>query len=75
MSNRELCISIINDLEEEQLSNIAVMLQSVKNMLDEALDDAYCLKLYNDYLNDPDPEKKKTVSLQDFTEELGTILT
>ena len=75
MSNRELCISIINDLEEEQLANVAVMLQSVKDMLDEALDDAYCLKLYNDYLNDPDPKKKEAVSLQNFAEELGITST
>ena len=74
MSNRDLCISIINDLKEEQLANVAVMLQSVKNLVNEALDDAYCLELYNDYLSDPDPEKNEAVSIQDYAEGLGITL-
>ena len=75
MSNKELCISIINDMEEEQLAKVAIMLQSVKNLLDEAIDDAYCVKLYNDYLNDPDPGKNEAISLQDYAKELGIALT
>jgi hypothetical protein len=73
MTNRDLCIALINDFEEEKLANIAKMLQSIKEMLDESLDDAYCLKLYEDYLNDPDPEKQDAISLQDYTKELGAI--
>ena len=75
MSNKELCISIIENLDEDHLAKVAVMLQSVKDMLDEALDDAFCLRLYNDYLYDTDPEKQDTVSLHDYAKELGIALT
>jgi len=41
---------------------------------DESSDDVYCSKLYEDYLNDPDPEKKEAISLQDYAKELGIVL-
>ena len=70
MSNKEMCIALINDIDEDKLANVAVMLQSVKDMLDESLDDAYCLTLYEDYLNDSDPNKHETTSLRDLAKEL-----
>ena len=36
MSNREICISILNQLEEERLENVAIMLKSIVKMIDEA---------------------------------------
>lgn len=74
MSSREMCISIINDIDEGYLANVAAMLQNIKAMLDERLDDAYCAGLYAEYLNDPDPEKHETISLQDYAKELGIPL-
>ena len=74
MSNRDLCITLINDIEEEKLANVAIMLQSIKDMLDESFDDAYCTRLYEDYLNDPNPEKHETISLKDYAKELGVAL-
>ena len=70
MSNKELCISIINSMDEERLRSVADMLQSIKNIVDEAMDDAYCLQLFNEYENDTDPDKDEAVSLQDFAKEL-----
>jgi len=40
----------------------------------DALDDAYCLKLYDDYLNDPDPSKHESILIEDFAKELGVKL-
>jgi hypothetical protein len=74
MSNRDLCITLINGIEEEKLANVAVMLQSIKNMIDESIDDVYCARLYEDYLNDPDPQKHKSISLEDYAKELGVAL-
>ena len=74
MSNRDLCITLINDIEEEKLANVAVMLQSVKDMIDESIDDVYCARLYEDYLNDPDPKKHESISLNDYAKELGVVL-
>lgn len=74
MSNRDLCITLINQIDEEKLANVAIMLQSIKDMLDESQDDTYCLKLYEDYLNDPDPEKQNAISLEDYAKELEITL-
>jgi len=74
MSNRDLCITLINDIDEEKLANVAVMLQSIKDMIYESIDDAYCTRLYEDYLNDPDQQKHEAISLEDYAKELGVVL-
>jgi len=66
MSNKELCLKLIDSFEEKQLADVLVLLQSVKNMLNEAQDDAFCLKLYNDYLDDPEPDKDEAISIHEF---------
>ena len=75
MSNRELCISLINDIEEDRLVSVAAVLQNIKDIIDESLDDAYCLQLYQSYLDDPDPNKSDGTLLEDFARELGVELT
>lgn len=74
MSNREKCISILSSIDDDLLDNVVIMLQGVKNLVNETLDDSYCLKLYNEYLDDPDIEKKDTVPIDDFASELGIDL-
>jgi len=74
MSNKELCIDIISDFEEEQLKNIVVLLKSVKNLIAEANEEAYCIQLLEDYENDPDPDKNESMSIQDFSKKLGINL-
>ena len=37
---------------------------------DDTNDDEYCLSLYQEYLEDPDPEKCDVVSLDDLAKEL-----
>ena len=75
MSNRELCISLINDIEEDRLVSVAAVLQNIKDIIDESLDDAYCLQLYQSYLDDLDPNKNDGILLEDFARELGVELT
>ena len=74
MSNRDLCIEMINDFEEEQLKNVAVLLRSIQSMITEAADDAFCLRLANDYENDTDDNKMDVMSIQDFSRELRIVL-
>lgn len=38
MSNREKCIAILNEIAEDQLVNIAVILEAAKKAIDEAAD-------------------------------------
>lgn len=33
---------------------------------DEEADNAYCEQLYQDYVNDPDPDKHQTISLEEL---------
>jgi hypothetical protein len=75
MSNRELCISLINDIEEDRLVSVASVLQNIKDIIDESLDDAYCLQLYQNYLDDPDPNKSDGILFEDFARELEVELT
>jgi hypothetical protein len=74
MSNKELCLQLINGFEEEQLKNIVVMLKSVKDLIIAAEEEAYCLQLLEDYENDPDPKKDELMSIQDFSKQLGIEL-
>ena len=74
MSNRELCLEIIDSFEEEQLKNIVVLLNSIKEMVAEAADDAFCMQLVNEFNEDPDPDKSDTMSIQEFSKELEIIL-
>ena len=72
MTNRDECITLLDNFGEEQLSSVAAMLKSMKDMFDRALeearDEAFCQKLYQSYLDDPDPEKDDAMSIEDFAE-------
>ena len=49
MSTKEMIYQLINDFSEEQLKDILTMLKSLKNIVEDAEDEAYCVKLYNEY--------------------------
>ena len=72
MSNREKCLMIIDDFTEEQLSNILILLESVKALAEEAVDDSFCLRLYSNYIADTD--KDDMMSLEDFAASLDVDL-
>ena len=65
MNNREKCLMLIDNFSDEQLANIATLLE-------DAADDAYCLRLCDDYLSNPD--KNEAMSLEDFADSLGIDL-
>jgi len=72
MSNREKCISILDSFNDNQLVNIAAMLQAAKDAISEAEDDAYCNALYKSYENDPD--KGQGISIEEAAKSLGVAL-
>lgn len=75
MSTKEQIYNIIDSFSDEQLTQIYTMIVSVKKMLDnEVADDMFCRSLYNDYLNDPDPDKDEMVPLNKLADELGIEL-
>lgn len=72
MSNKEKCLSLIDRFTEEQLANIVSVLESIKTLTDETADDAYCLRLYDNYQSSED--KGNPISLDEFAEKLGVKL-
>ncbi len=71
MSTKEMIYSMIEEFTDEQLKQVFTMLTSVKKMLDaEAEDDAFCQKLLDDYLSDPDPDKHDSISIEELAAEL-----
>ena len=72
MSNREMCAQLLDTVPDYKIGYVLAYLQGLT--ADEAEDDAFCEKLYRDYLNDPDPEKSETVSLEEFAAQEGVQL-
>ncbi len=69
MSNRERAIELLNQVPEYKLGYVLAYIQGIT--ADEEADDAFCERMYQNYLNDPDPEKDKTYSLEECKKEWG----
>lgn len=70
MSNREQIVQIIDQLPDYKLSTLLVFLKGMA-FDDELEDDLFCERLYQSYLDDPDPDKDKTISLEDLMKQEG----
>lgn len=68
MSTKEKIYQIIDGLSEEQLRGLLTMLTGYAEIIDEAQDNAFCAKLYEESKDDDDGE---TVSVEDFAKDLG----
>lgn len=69
MSNREMCAQLLNTVPEYKIGYVLAYLQGLT--ADEAEDDAFCERMYQNYLDDPDPEKNKTYTLEECKKEWG----
>ena len=69
MSNREMCAQLLNAVPENKIGYVLAYLQGLSAV--EAEDDDFCVRMYQNYLNDPDPEKDKRYSLADCKREWG----
>ena len=67
MSEREREAQMVNDIPEYKLGYVLAYLQGL--MADEAEDDAFCERLYQDYLNDPD--KGDFISIEEAAKMCG----
>lgn len=67
MSEREQAASLLDAVPEYKMAYVIGYLQGL--VADEAADDAFCLKMYQDYLNDP--EHGNFVSFEDALKECG----
>ena len=73
MSEREQAKQIIDRLPEYNIGRILLFLQGVA-FDDEIEDDLYCEKLYQEYLDDPDPEKDEGITLEELAKREGIQL-
>ena len=72
MSEKEMCIKLLDSIPEYKIGYVLAYIQGIT--AEEAEDDAYCAGLYQAYLNDPDPQKHDTVTLEALAADLGVQL-
>lgn len=68
MSNKEMCINLINRLPENELKPVVAILE----MIDDLLDDAFCQRLMDEY--DNSDERGDGMDIDSFAAELGIEL-
>ena len=74
MSDRERILNIIDGLSAKQLNDLLHLLTGYIGLTSDIEDDEYCIKLYNEYSNDSEQDKKDNMDIQDFASELGIAL-
>ncbi len=70
MSNKELCLKLMESLPESKLGYVLAYIQGL--LADEADDAAFCEALYQQY--EADPDKGQPVSLEEAAKQLGVEL-
>ena len=70
MSNKEKVISLLDSIPDYKMGYVLAFIQGLT--IDEEADNAFCMKLYQDYLNDP--EHGETVSFEEALKECGVSL-
>ncbi|EOS38093.1 hypothetical protein D3Z53_05075 [Lachnospiraceae bacterium] len=73
MSEKELAKQIIDQLPEYKISNLLLFLKGIQ-FDDELEDDFYCERLVEDYLNNTDPEKHESITLEELAKREGIEL-
>ena len=69
MSNQDKVIALLDSVPEYKMGYLLAYVQGLT--ADEEADDAYCEQLWQDYQNDPDPDKDEGYSLAECKKEWG----
>lgn len=69
MSNKEQIISLLDKIPAYKMRYVLAYVQGIT--ADEEADDLFCERMVENYLNDPDPEKGKTYTLEECKKEWG----
>lgn len=72
MSDKEQAAALLDRVPDYKLGYVIAYLQGIT--ADESEDDAFCAGLYKDYMEDQDPHKHDTVSLEALAADLGVVL-
>lgn len=73
MSEKEQAKQIIDRLPDYKMQNLLLFLKGME-FDDEIEDDLFCQKMYEDYLNDPDPEKNDSITIEELAAREGIQL-
>ena len=73
MSEREQAKQIIDRLPEYKMGNLLLFLKGME-FDDDIEDELFCQKMYEDYLNDPDPEKDEEITIEELAAREGIEL-
>ena len=73
MSEREQAKQIIDQLPEYKIGNLLLFLKGMQ-FDDDLEDELYCPKLYEEYLNDTDSDKHKTITIEELAAREGIEL-
>lgn len=63
MSNKERIIHLLDNVPDYKMGYILAYIQGLT--ADEEADDLFCEQMITDYMNDPDPEKDKSYTLEE----------
>ncbi|MEY8355458.1 hypothetical protein AALB39_19155 [Lachnospiraceae bacterium 54-53] len=69
MSNKDSIIQLLDKIPDYKMGYVLAYIQGIT--ADEEADDIFCERMYQNYLNDPDPEKDETYSLEECKKEWG----
>jgi hypothetical protein len=69
MSDKERVVALLDRVPEYKMGYVLAYIQGIT--ADEETDDAFCKHLWEDYENDPDPDKDKSYSLEECKREWG----
>lgn len=72
MSEKEKAAAMLDMVPAYKMGYVIAYLQGL--MDDEAQDDAFCADMLKEYMEDPDPHKHDTISIEDLAAQLGVKL-
>ena len=73
MSNKEQIMTLLDTMPEYKIEYILSVVKVV-SASEENEDDLFCKKLVEDYLNNDDPEKHETITIEELAKELDITL-
>ncbi|MCI8524175.1 MAG: hypothetical protein HFI62_13350 [Lachnospiraceae bacterium] len=72
MSDKEKVIQLLDKVPDYKIGYVLAYVQGIT--ADEEADDKICDILLQDYLNDKDPDKHDTITIEEFAKQEGLTL-
>lgn len=69
MSDKEKVVKLLDNIPDYKMGYILAYVQGIS--ADEEADDIFCERMIQNYLNDPDPDKDTSYTLEECKKEWG----